>query len=399
MVAVQRQQDRRARGQPDHAAHVPLDLDQVVRPERLAQAQHDRGHEVLDRVADRETDRQTHDPGRAKDGPEQSRRAQKIQRNHDTDDGAGDAEGLAVDTRDEGIRRDPVPEPQARQQDAEGDDHRERARGKDEQGQAGDELFEACAEAFHGRVELLGYVVRRGKRVVDRHDTFETLGDCRDLPADDRVRDIARQPDHTGLHRHGDPLVFERAQNGAQPFGNGLIRGPVLDRENARRIGWRVTLLRGGRCPRDDEKTEQIDDEALHDIILSEEHGVHPSKAVNDRQRPVYAIVRPLLRRCKSATGTGCRTQRSPCLNIAAERAHDPRGHQLQTYRHKWLLPAGKVRTTPRQLTRIAPHAPDSGRNQRAMRPFTMESRFRRAPALTHRSFHEDDPHREREIP
>ena len=69
VVAVKRQKDGRATGQPDHIADIAFDFDRVVGAKRLADRQHDGCDKILDRVLDGKADCQTNNTG----GPQYGR--------------------------------------------------------------------------------------------------------------------------------------------------------------------------------------------------------------------------------------------------------------------------------------------------------------------------------------
>jgi hypothetical protein len=94
VVALDREQHGRARGEARHMALPPLDVDQVVGREGLAQAQEQARDRVLREVAEREAEHEAQQPGGAEQRRDQRRRVQELEREQGACDHHRDAHQL-----------------------------------------------------------------------------------------------------------------------------------------------------------------------------------------------------------------------------------------------------------------------------------------------------------------
>ena len=91
MVAVERHQDRGARGEADHVPFEIADHDMVIGAKGLPDRKHDARHVIVDRVADREADGEADHACAPKESPEQGGRLEQIEREDQPDDDEHDA--------------------------------------------------------------------------------------------------------------------------------------------------------------------------------------------------------------------------------------------------------------------------------------------------------------------
>ena len=205
MVAIQRHQHRGARGQPHHPSDIPADLHEVVGAEGLAQAQHDAGDEVLDRVAHPEADRETDDPRRAEDRAEQRRRADHVERDDKGGEQEDDAHDLAVDLADEGVRGDPPPGQACAGHDhAERRDQHEEKQPHQQERDEGGELRQPQPQPLDHRGEAQRNVGRGLDMVRDGDDALDPADQLGQRLGIGLPRDLAVEPDDAGLHPRVD---------------------------------------------------------------------------------------------------------------------------------------------------------------------------------------------------
>ena len=224
MIAIQRHHHRGAAGQADDAAFQIVDLHMVVGAEWLAQAEHQRRHIVLDRIAHRETQCDPDYARAAQHRPQQCRRADHVQRDNQPADHEYEADGAGNEFGQKRIRRDPAPqraEPCNKVPDK-SDAERHQDRRADQW------------QDFYKIGNFPGQIVERAQILANRKIALQIVLD-RDHPADLTGKrlslgysllcgDCARQGDDTliRVYRHAG-IGLCRPENTAQPFRDACI--------------------------------------------------------------------------------------------------------------------------------------------------------------------------------
>ena len=155
VVAVERHQDRRARGHRDHDALVAVDDDVVAGRERLAQAHQDAGEVVLQRVLEGEAERDAEHAGGAEHGADKRGGVHDLQRHQQAERGDRPAHGGARQVAQEGVAPGhPLEQRAAREPAAEQPEQPHRDQRQRQQRQCGEQAVRLVQQALADEVEI-----------------------------------------------------------------------------------------------------------------------------------------------------------------------------------------------------------------------------------------------------
>ncbi len=265
VVAVQRHQHGGARRQPHDDTLVGIDDHVVVGAKRLAQAQHDAGDVVLDRVLQRKADGQTDQPGAACRCSEQGHGVENAQRQQQAQQNADDPDGLSDEVRHERVGRDHAPEPLRRREQVSCQrDGKEGQQGRDIERPCVGYGIDDTARPVENRVEIVLHAQRAGDGILYRNDAFDPAGEIGGALGRAVVGSRATKRHHA--LRGGDGHVLQRfdlAEHGAQPVGDLLVHlSGRLDGDRCGRRGIGSAFLRERRSLyQGHERDEQQDGE------------------------------------------------------------------------------------------------------------------------------------------